>query len=102
VPFKEFARAITADDFMRDENGVTLDTRSYDAVYAFYSNFRKEFEETVSLKISIEYHDHERDGSEDDSENVRGAFWSLEGVYTSAAEAIKDKIQIGYYVSFAS
>jgi hypothetical protein len=59
-----------------------------------YKAFQKDFNEKTELKISIDYHACDDEGSRYD--DLDGVFWRLDGVYvlSDAAKRLKDKATI--------
>jgi hypothetical protein len=88
--YDTFLDGITGDDIFNGFSGIQLH---------YYEWLLETFQQHTGLGLEISYHDEEIGDRYDD---VRGIFWSVDGVYqySEAGEKYKDKISRSFYVSY--
>lgn len=88
------------DDFASRLYDLTDFTDINDEVYGAMEELQSQFEDVTGLKLDLNYHNSEDEGSRYD--DIEGAFWSVRGVYTltPAGQKYLDKIQRCHYVIF--
>ena len=88
--YDTFPEGITGNDIFNGFSGIRLH---------HYEWLLETFQRHAGLGLEINYHDEEIGDRYDD---VRGIFWSVDGVYqySEAGEKYKDKISRSFYVSY--
>ncbi len=85
-------------DFTYNLDGdMSVDEDPWKTVLELYTALVDVFEKKTKLTLSVRYHDREDRGDE-----VDGAFWEVEGVYTftPAGEKYKDKIERKFWTTW--
>jgi len=98
--YNRLTKMLNADGETMDGFALKVQQEEVDAeIFDAFMNLVNAFELKTKLSLNLGYQDEDHGDSYDD---VRGAYWVVDGVYqkTRAGKKYSDKIQRAFFVSF--